>query len=222
MTSCNAFERCAMTRKILTILAASLLLALTVRVDAYRFGYTEQGHVLKWQSSEAVFYVVTTGLPSGFHQPMVNAMETWTNAPSNFRFRYGGTTSQANYSVGDGINLIGFAELPMENAGYNHVWYWLDTGQIFDSDIILNSRYRWSTTGDPNAYDVETIALHELGHTLWLSDLYNQDMVNRVMFGIFWPGLVKRNLHQGDINGIVALHGSSSSSGGGGGCTVFR
>ncbi len=39
-------------------------------------------------------------------------------------------------------------------------------GDIFDSDIILNPQYTFSTTGAPNSYDFEAVMLHELGHSL--------------------------------------------------------
>jgi hypothetical protein len=210
-----------MTRKILPVLTLAILIALTIRVDAFRLGYTEQGKVLKWENTEAVFYVVTNGLHPGFHQPILNAMGTWNNAPSNFHFRNGGTRSQGIIG-NDRVNHIGFGELPMEYAGMNYFYYRTDTGIIVDSDIVLNLRYPWSTTGDRNALDVETIALHEFGHTLYLADLYSEDKVNQVMFGLSAPGIVKRSLHQEDIDGIVTLHGSSSGSGGGGGCTIVR
>lgn len=39
-------------------------------------------------------------------------------------------------------------------------------GDIFDSDIILNPEYSFSTTGDPNTHDLQAVILHELGHSL--------------------------------------------------------
>lgn len=39
-------------------------------------------------------------------------------------------------------------------------------GDIFDSDVILNPEYTFSTTGAPNSHDFEAVIQHELGHSL--------------------------------------------------------
>ena len=41
-------------------------------------------------------------------------------------------------------------------------------GRILDADIELNGAFRFSTTGDPDATDVENTVVHELGHLLGL------------------------------------------------------
>jgi uncharacterized protein (TIGR03437 family) len=40
------------------------------------------------------------------------------------------------------------------------------SGDIFDSDIILNPEYSFSTTGVPGTHDLQAVMLHELGHSL--------------------------------------------------------
>ncbi|TVQ32542.1 MAG: hypothetical protein EA376_05425 [Phycisphaeraceae bacterium] len=40
--------------------------------------------------------------------------------------------------------------------------------RIRSVDIYLNESFNWSTTGEPNTFDVETVMLHELGHALGL------------------------------------------------------
>jgi hypothetical protein len=68
------------------------------------------------------------------------------------------------------------------SPGHAHTWY--DTSsqkdgffQITDSDVDYNTYYNWNTNGISGGmnYDIETIAVHELGHTLGLADLYNKD-----------------------------------------------
>ncbi len=50
---------------------------------------------------------------------------------------------------------------------------WSSCGSAVDSDIVFNSKYEWSTSGK-NGVDVQSIALHEMGHTIGLADLYGK------------------------------------------------
>ena len=44
------------------------------------------------------------------------------------------------------------------------------TGEILESDIVLNSTFPWSVAagGEAGRHDVESIVLHEVGHLLGL------------------------------------------------------
>jgi hypothetical protein len=68
------------------------------------------------------------------------------------------------------------------SPGHAHTWYTTSSQedgfyQITDSDVDYNTYYNWNTNGISGGtnYDIETIAVHELGHTLGLADLYNKD-----------------------------------------------
>ncbi len=134
-------------------------------------------------------------------------MRTWTDAPADFSFIYGGTTDAESGKL-DFMNTVDFGILPIYSVGRNTYWFYTATGQLVDSDIRLNSYYySWSTNGSAISFDVETVALHELGHSLCLEDLYNIADSEKVMYGYGSPGLLKRNLHKDDIDGIVFLYG---------------
>ena len=40
------------------------------------------------------------------------------------------------------------------------------TGELLESDVFFNSTFAWSVApgGEPNRWDLESIALHEIGH----------------------------------------------------------
>ena len=54
----------------------------------------------------------------------------------------------------------------------------------------------------PGAFDVETVALHEIGHLLGLG---HSSVQNAIMYPTINPGMTK-GLHGDDIQGIRALY----------------
>jgi uncharacterized protein (TIGR03437 family) len=80
-------------------------------------------------------------------------------------------TSVSNSSR-DFINLITFADTPANRsilgdalAVTNPVGV-RTTGEMVDTDILFNPKLTYSTTFQSGTYDIQTIATHELGHTL--------------------------------------------------------
>ncbi|KAI3915598.1 hypothetical protein MKX01_015423 [Papaver californicum] len=62
----------------------------------------------------------------------------------------------------------------------------------------------WSTNPGPQQFDIETVAIHEIGHVLGLGHSYEPDAI---MYPTVQPGMKKRNLHWNDVQGIQALYG---------------
>ncbi|XVF24464.1 hypothetical protein REPUB_Repub13aG0130200 [Reevesia pubescens] len=54
-------------------------------------------------------------------------------------------------------------------------------------------------------FDLESVAMHEIGHALGLQQSPVEDSI---MFATFGPGSIERNLSQDDIDGIRALYGT--------------
>ena len=69
---------------------------------------------------------------------------------------------------GDGATVIGFQSRPDLDRTLGATSFIIDTttGDIVESDIFFNSAFPWSVAaqGDPAGFDLETIALHEIGH----------------------------------------------------------
>jgi len=138
------------------------------------------------------------------------AMATWSGAGADFTFSYGGSTTK-DASGFDGDNVIAWNDLDAGTIAVNSIW-WTSAadGDAIESDIIFNTDYTWSTTGEAGKMDVQNIATHELGHTLFLTDLYGAADVDKTMYGYSSTGETKRRtLASEDISGISYLYGST-------------
>jgi hypothetical protein len=95
-------------------------------------------------------------------------------------------SSSVSRDVQDWISVHSWENIGAYNGvyspGHAHTWYTTSSQkdgffQITDSDVDYNTYYSWNTNGNSGGtnYDIETIAVHELGHTLGLADLYNKE-----------------------------------------------
>lgn len=62
---------------------------------------------------------------------------------------------------------------------------------------------KWASNGDKRAYDIQSIALHEFGHTLGLD---HSNIPSAIMFPELTLG-ERKGINEDDIQGIKALYG---------------
>jgi hypothetical protein len=123
----------------------------------------------------------------------------------------------------DGLTVIGFANRPEQERTLGATSFLVDvsTGEIVESEIFFNTTFNWSVsgTGQSGRFDLESIALHEVGHLFGLghSALGETELVSggrrviaaeSVMFPIaFSSGNVEgRTLRPDDIAGISDIY----------------
>lgn len=98
------------------------------------------------------------------------ATATWSKV-ANVRFSYQGMTSAPAEGT-DGKNTIGFLDRPDLDRVLGATSFMVDTttGAIYEADIFFNTSFVFSVSpqGDPGRVDLESVALHELGHLLGL------------------------------------------------------
>jgi len=84
------------------------------------------------------------------------------------------------------------------------------------SDLFFNDNFTWSDRPDSNpdlgVFDIETVALHELGHAIG----FGHETVKPSIMAPYYAG-VNRSLSTDDLAGLAALYGGGSGGGGGGG-----
>ena len=136
--------------------------------------------------------------------------QVWENVSgSYFSETYLGTTTRGHEK--DYYNVVSWGHTGGSLATC-YTWYWVGTKHIFDSDIVFEDDYTWSSTGEAGKYDIQNIAAHEFGHTLLLGDLYGGGDIEKTMYGIGSTGEIKkRSLHQDDIDGIRHIYPESGN-----------
>ena len=90
---------------------------------------------------------------------------------ADLSFTFAGT-SQANPITGDSMTVLGYQNRPELDRVLGATNFMIDTttGEILESDIFFNSSFSWSTDaqGVTGRHDVQSIAVHEIGHLLGL------------------------------------------------------
>lgn len=156
------------------------------------------------------------------------AFGTWQAAPTaSISSTFGGYTA-ADPFEDDGMSVIGFKNEPDMDRTLGATTFEIDTtnGRIVSADIFFNSIFNWSvaSSGETGRFDLESVAVHELGHLLGLghSALGETELIasggrrvigkRAVMFPIAYPrgSIEDRTLEVDDMAGLGDVYGSSS------------
>lgn len=139
-----------------------------------KFGVEIDGrqHTLTWKRTPVTYYVTGRDGPgvtsSEFQAAIARAFTTWQDVPtSSLTYTFGGFTANAP-GEDDGRSTLGFLHEPTLDRVLASTSFLVDgvTGELLESDIFFNSAFAWSAgaAGVPGRWDLETIAVHEIGH----------------------------------------------------------
>ncbi|HEY1304950.1 MAG TPA: matrixin family metalloprotease [Vicinamibacterales bacterium] len=157
------------------LLLASLLVIGATPADAYLHlsVSTSNGTVpLTWKTTPVRWYATDRGVPgvtaSQFQAEVAQAFSTWQAVPTaSITFQFAGFTSAVPFDQ-DGLTVLGFDAEPDLDRVLGATTFVIDdvTGEIVESDVFFNSIFLWSTAaaGDPTRFDLQSVAVHEIGH----------------------------------------------------------
>jgi hypothetical protein len=162
--------------------------------------------------------VYTKNAPFGAFDAVLPAFDQWDE---NTLADLYDTTSENSENDPPGAvlwdgNTMSWMEI--DNAGgiigVCYYWYWTNTKEMIEFDIIFDKDENWLATDNPEnmptltQFDVWNIAIHELGHALVLGDLRSPKDGALTMHAYTWKGDdFKRTLGSGDILGIQKIYG---------------
>jgi len=109
----------------------------------------------------------------------------------------------------DGDNTLVWGNYPTSGViAVTILWYNVATKTIVEFDIVFDTDYTWSASGEAGKMDLQNIATHELGHGAGLGDVYQDAAYRETMYGYASLGEIsKRDLYTGDKQGITKLYG---------------
>jgi hypothetical protein len=163
------------TRAVGGIVVAVAIVAMATPVGAYLKIGTRIGTAtvsLAWKSLPVRYVVSDASVPGvsvdQFRDAVGRAAATWQAVPtSSIAFEFVGV-SGARPLDEDGVSTLGFLSRPDLDRVLASTSFLVDTrtGEILESDVFFNGSFAWSVAaeGEPGRFDLESIALHELGH----------------------------------------------------------
>lgn len=113
-------------------------------------------------------------------------------------------------------NSIDFRSMSTDIAGYTELNDDNSANEIKSATVYLNSLHSWATDGTSYCLDIESVALHELGHFLGIAHCHEQaDMPAGQEEGPCWSSACLTNVmnpitEKGEVNTTLKSYDTSS------------
>jgi len=162
------------------------------------------------------YYLNTSSVPASvgaaaWQTIAQNAFGAWTSLSTGHSANYAGITS-VNRAARDNKNILSWGRVSNSALAITYTWYNTSTGEAVEIDTIMNQKYAWKWSNQPNcawtiSYDAQNILTHELGHWFGLNDHYTADFADNTMYGYGSKMETKKDtLTQGDVMGVQNIY----------------
>ncbi|PQM32862.1 metalloendoproteinase 3-MMP [Prunus yedoensis var. nudiflora] len=151
-----------------------------------------------WPASKYhLTYAFLQGNPAEAMGPVSSAFQTWA---ANTHFTFSEVQSNQNPDLTVSFHRGDHGDAaPFDGPGGTIAHAFAPTNGRFHYD----ADERFSVGALSGAYDLETVALHEIGHLLGLG---HSSVQGAIMFPSIGSGVTQQSLHGDDIQGIKALY----------------
>ena len=151
----------------------------------------------KWPASNVnLTYAFLPGTPADAKIPVSKAFDKWASTTS---FTFAQTQDYRNADLTVGFYWLFHGDgNPFDGPGGTIAHAYAPT----DGRLHYDAHEQWAVGAFPGAMDVESVALHEIGHLLGLG---HTSVREAIMFPSISAGVTK-GLHADDIKGIKALY----------------
>jgi hypothetical protein len=163
------------------------------------FVQNSDGQRVSWKGNLPIKIWFDASFPTQYYQSVQNAINTWEQGVGRKVFDLQGplppsTPTQDGMSV---IYWMGSWDPKLPNQQANTTIYWVDN-RITEADMRINAQnFSFSASSVPNItnVDIESLVLHELGHSLGLK---HDDLQPSVMATFLQSGYLRRTLYPAD------------------------
>lgn len=149
-------------------------------------GYKQnsEGQRISLKSNLPLKLYFDSQFPQEYRSAVVRAVQTWNKAAGKVLFRVDGEVARTQ-PVHDSVNVIYWRSTWDQSSNSsqkeqaNTVFYWVDN-EIIEADIIINGQnfsYSAAEVTPPGQVDMESLAIHELGHALGFVHIENKSSV---------------------------------------------
>lgn len=181
---------------------AICVLCLSAMLCTFPLAYITNSYTLK----EKITYFPFSGFTSTSKQHMSEAAEVWNNAIGSTLLSVSSFTQpyRDGFPKDDGNSYIYAQDVGEDYVAYNRIRY--KNNAVTESDINLNMYFNWANSQQENCYDVYTVFLHELGHSVGLGDMKHSEW-RCIMYYSVRVNTLRRELLEDDLEGVKALYG---------------
>ena len=161
------------------------------------------GERVSWKGELPIVFYLHESFPQQYVPAVEAAMSRWEQTYGMEMFKLAGYTNAPLQPKQDQWNIMYWMNTWEPNRKYEQARtsiYWLGD-KIREADIRFNARdfrYFWGMRPDPSAVDIESLAVHELGHVLGLSHVEDESK-GSVMNPVLKYGTFRRQISDSDV-----------------------